>query len=71
MPARSLARHAKRYMQRRAREKRAVYLENLQAGMVKGPMTKKHEAGLPHEWRKCPVCVIAHIRATNRATRSR
>lgn len=65
MHARSMARHAKHFLQRRAREKKRAYNENLQAGLVKGPMTKKHEMGLRHDWRKCPVCTIEHIRAAN------
>ena len=65
MSSKTIARHAKRFMQRRAREKRFVYRANIEAGLVKGPMTKKHEAGLKHDALKCPVCVIARIRATN------
>ena len=71
MAIRTLARHAKRVMQRRAKDKRRVYRQNLQAGLVRGPMTIKHENGIRHEWRKCPVCTIAHIRAVNSASAPR
>ena len=65
MAIRTTARHAKRIMQRRAKDKRERYRQDLRAGLVRGPMTIKHENGLKHEWRKCPVCVMAHIRAVN------
>jgi hypothetical protein len=60
-----LARRAKHVMQKRARIKRRKYREDLRAGLVRGPMTIAHQNGLPHEWRKCPVCTMAHIRAVN------
>jgi hypothetical protein len=65
MSSRTLARHAKRFMQRRASEKKQVYRANVAAGYVKGPLVKLHESGRRHPWRECPVCVIAYIRATN------
>jgi len=64
MPS-TLARHAKRILQIRAAEKKQIYQANVQAGYVKGPLVKLHESGRRHSWRKCPVCVIEHIRATN------
>jgi len=65
MSTRSIARHAKRFLQHRDRDKKQTYRANVQAGYVKGPLVKLHESGRRHDWRKCPVCVIAHIRATN------
>lgn len=65
MSSMTLARHAKRIMQRRASEKKQIYRANVAAGIVKGPLVKLHESGRPHSWRECPVCVIAYIRATN------
>jgi hypothetical protein len=65
MSSRTLARHAKRIMQRRASEKKQIYRANVAAGYVKGPLVKLHESGRRHPWRECPVCVIAYIRATN------
>ena len=65
MSSKTIARHAKRFMQRRATEKKRAYRANVAAGYVKGPLVKLHESGRRHAWRKCPVCVIARIRATN------
>ena len=65
MSSRTLARHAKRIMQRRGSEKKKIYRANVAAGYVKGPLVKLHESGRKHPWRECPVCVIAYIRATN------
>lgn len=65
MSTKTIARHAKRILQHRDREKKQTYRANVQAGYVKGPLVKLHESGRRHDWRKCPVCVIAHIRATN------
>lgn len=65
MSSRTLARHAKRFMQHRAKQKKQIYRANVAAGYVKGPLVKLHESGRKHPWRTCPVCVVARIRADN------
>lgn len=65
MSSKTIARHAKRILQHRDREKKQIYRADVAAGYRKGPLVKLHESGRRHPWRKCPVCVIAYIRATN------
>jgi len=65
MSTRTIARHAKRILQHHDRDKRQIYKADVAAGYVKGPLVKLHESGRRHAWRKCPVCVIERIRATN------
>lgn len=61
----SVSSHLTRLLKKHAKKKKtyeaAEYESNLNAGLVKGPLTLRHESGVVHPIKGCPQCTIEKI----------